>query len=234
MPEFSYDIVIPNYNRAHVIGDAVNSILSQNPLPQKIIIVDDASSDKSHKKISTIQKQSHLVHPLYLKNNKGVSHARNKDARLCVSKWILFLDSDDVLCSNAIKQISNLSFDDDTDVLAGNFHRIDIQGNIKDQESLWQGDNIQPLLMHKNILGPSWSFIKRELFQKIGGFQENLRTCEDWMFFLQALKHNAKFMYHPIAIAYYRTVSGDRLMNDTNQLNADEKIIQKFIKENFE
>lgn len=84
-------VVVPAYNRAEVIGRALESILSQKYLPTEIVVVDDGSSDGTADAVAQFGSMVRCVR----KTNGGVSSARNFGIEQSQSEWIAFLDSDD-------------------------------------------------------------------------------------------------------------------------------------------
>ena len=96
MPFFS--IIIPTYNRAHIIGNAVEAVLSQTFSDFELIISDDGSSDNTEEIITPLLKDARIK---YIKQiNKGVCAARNFGAQHAKGKYLVFLDSDDTINNN--------------------------------------------------------------------------------------------------------------------------------------
>lgn len=88
----SISVIITTYNRASVIGRAINSVLRQTLLPTEIIVVDDGSEDNTELVISE------FIHKIkYIRTtNQGISRSRNLGINKSTSDWICFLDSDDI------------------------------------------------------------------------------------------------------------------------------------------
>jgi len=84
-------VVIPTYNRARAVVEAVRSVLAQTQLPGEIIIVDDGSTDGTEEALRKLDAPISYV----AKENGGVSSARNAGIRAARGEWIAFLDSDD-------------------------------------------------------------------------------------------------------------------------------------------
>jgi len=89
-------VIIPCYNQAHFLKEAVDSVLAQTYTNWECIIVDDGSSDNT-KEISTTYAQHDSRIKYVYKTNGGLSSARNKGLESVNGKWIQFLDADDVL-----------------------------------------------------------------------------------------------------------------------------------------
>jgi glycosyltransferase involved in cell wall biosynthesis len=93
-------VIIPTFNRAHLINRAIQSVLSQTYRDFELIIIDDASNDgteETAKKIISSNKSFHDPQIIYIKNRvrKGGSAARNIGIKLAKGKYIAFLDDDD-------------------------------------------------------------------------------------------------------------------------------------------
>ena len=100
------DIILPNYNKEFFLEETINSILDQNYNNWQLLIIDDCSTDNSKTIIQKFSKNE-KIKIIYLKKNKGVSFTRNLGIRLSNSKYISFLDSDDLWTTNKLKDQIN-------------------------------------------------------------------------------------------------------------------------------
>jgi len=93
----SVSVIIPCYNCERTIMRAVNSIVQQTCLPKEIILVNDASTDKTKDVINNLQQEhgSNWIKVLTLDFNSGPSIARNEGINQAISEYIAFLDADD-------------------------------------------------------------------------------------------------------------------------------------------
>jgi len=100
--EVTFSVVIPTYNRAHIVGRALDSILNQGIDDLEIIVVDDFSTDNTKEFILT-----HYPQVCYVKQecNMGPSMARNRGILTSTRKWVVMLDDDDQLLPGALKRI---------------------------------------------------------------------------------------------------------------------------------
>ena len=87
-------VVIPTWNRAHLVCDAINSALNQRPGDVEVIVVDDASSDNTARLVSDTYGDS--IRLLRLSERSGAGAARNAGVALARGDFVAFLDSDDV------------------------------------------------------------------------------------------------------------------------------------------
>lgn len=181
------DVVIPTYNRAHVMKKAIESVLNQSYSNFILHIVDDGSTDETAEFL-----QEYSTHPkvkLYHQSNAGVSSARNLAAFNSKGEWISFLDSDDEwLPTKLEKQINFL-----TNHPACRFLH---------SEELWirNGVRVNPKLKHQKnndnifvrsldfcLISPSTVIIRRDLFVEHNGFNNNFVVCEDYDLWLKIL-----------------------------------------------
>lgn len=208
----AYDVVIPCYNRAHVVADALASVLGQGHAPSRIVLVDDGSTDASASVVRRLAAQHAHVHALVLPRNGGASGARNAGAALCSSPWIAFLDSDDVWLPGAATAL--LGDADLLDIVVGQFARVEDGAPAGPPECGWSGGEIGPALAGGGVIGPSWSIVRHSTIYAVGGFDPSFHNCNDWDFYTRAAAAGARFGRIDSLVAQYRTVSGGRLVDD--------------------
>jgi glycosyltransferase involved in cell wall biosynthesis len=103
MLDFRFSVVIPTYNRCDLIGRAIKSVLDQDWPDLDIVVVDDASTDRTGDVIPTVFPR---VRYFRQDRNRGQCEARNRGIREARWPWILFLDDDDVLLPGALSRIT--------------------------------------------------------------------------------------------------------------------------------
>ena len=110
MPKVS--VIIPTYNRAEYLPDAIDSVLAQTFRDFEVIIIDDGSTDNTREIIEKyIKRYPQIIRPFY-QMNSGASVARNKGIEEARGEYIAFLDSDDVWLSKKLeRQVSVLERD---------------------------------------------------------------------------------------------------------------------------
>jgi len=217
----AYDVVIPCHNRAHVVADALNSVLVQEPLPYRVILVDDGSTDGGAAVVRGLAARHDGVQALALPRNSGASNARNAGTALASADWVAYLDSDDCWLPGAAAALLARAAFGDVDVVVGHFARV-IDGEVwPDPECGWDGGCIREGLRSGGVVGPSWTLVRRELVYRAGGFDPSFRNCNDWDFFVRAAAAGARFGRIEALVAHYRTVAGDRLVADTGALEAN-------------
>jgi len=226
MNKLLVSIIIPTYNRAHLIGETLDSVLSQTYPNWECIIVDDGSTDDTETVvIKYVKKDTRFQFCKRGENFKpGGSGARNYGAELSNSKFLLFLDSDDLLEKNALKNRIRriINFNNCFDLLISNTGIF--KSKVGDSEFLWniykKSDTSLDLLkkflnndMPWHTNGVTWS---KDFFYKVGGWNESLKSWQDWDIHIKALLQN------PIIIA------GDDAPDNFYKIEGSNSIKDKF------
>jgi len=105
-----FSIVIPTFNRASTVGLAISSVQDQSLIDWEIIVVDDGSNDSTESKIQPFLADSRIQ--FFRQENMGVSTARNFGASKAAGKFLLFLDSDDELCTDFLNEAQSIILQD--------------------------------------------------------------------------------------------------------------------------
>ena len=96
------DIILPNYNSSEFVEKTIKSVINQNFRNWKLVIIDDNSNEKTKKIIRKYQKHKNIK-VIWLKKNKGPAYCRNLGISKSFSKYIAFLDSDDIWTRDKLK-----------------------------------------------------------------------------------------------------------------------------------
>ena len=210
------DIILPNYNKAEFLEEAINSVITQTYKNWHLYIIDDHSADNS---LEIINKFLNLknINIIKLKKNKGPSFCRNYGMRLSKSKYISFLDSDDSWFKDKLeKQIffmekNNLDFTytDYTPFFENKegkkFKKRTFLKNFFNFETFTKNSSINTTTM---II--SRSILTTHRFRKIA-------LCEDYLFKCQLMQSNRTAKKLNESLAFYRILdksrSGQRLRN---------------------
>jgi len=225
-------VIIPTYNRAHLIDKAINSVLSQTYQDYEIIIVDDASTDNTKEVVKdfTDSRISYIFHT----NNLDISAARNSGIKASQGKYIALLDSDDEWLPEKLdKQINKFEKESlKIGVIYTGSYYIDEKGNQirKVHVPIKEGYIYEDLLRAGGYLCLSSTLIKRECFKKVGLFDENLPPCEDLDMWIRIAKYY-KFSYIKDLLVATR-IHNNQITNDSEALIEGIKKIQvKYNKE---
>jgi len=179
----SVSVVIPTYNRVHLLERALDSVLGQTLAADEIIVVDDGSTDDTASTLKSLHPEVKLIQ----QDNLGVSAARNTGISAARHDWIALLDSDDVWHENKLKrQITALN--NAPEYLICHSDEIWIRNGVRVNQMNKHkkaGGHIFQHCLPLCAISPSAVMIHRSLFDEIGLFDENLPACEDYELWLR-------------------------------------------------
>ncbi len=179
----SVSVVIPTYNRVHLLERALDSVLRQTLAADEIIVVDDGSTDDTASTLKSLHPEVKLIQ----QDNLGVSAARNTGISAARHDWIALLDSDDVWHENKLeRQITALN--NAPEYLICHSDEIWIRNGVRVNQMNKHkkaGGHIFQHCLPLCAISPSAVMIHRSLFDEIGLFDENLPACEDYELWLR-------------------------------------------------
>src|SRR5260370_5228470 len=193
--------VIPVFNRAHVVGGAIESVLAQELPPAcslRIVVVDDGSSDDLSR---VLQRYGDEVTCIRHAHNAGASAARNTGIAAAADGFVAFLDSDDIWLAGKLKaQLEimrrNRWLASGTAFYLGRPGRREIVSPSYRTGALGLAD-----LVWGCFLGPGSTLIcARSVLDEVGSLDTSLRRLEDWDWLLRYVqKHQLGFLAEPLA-----------------------------------
>jgi glycosyltransferase involved in cell wall biosynthesis len=161
-PEVS--VIIPAYNAAAFINRCVDSVLAQTYKDYEIIIVDDGSTDDTPAIVDGIAAKNEAVHVVH-QENKGLAEARHSGIKASMGKYVLHLDSDDTLTSDAVEFLYGKCIENNLDIVYGAYNRIVNESNsyiVKHPfDGIIDGDNYLRYLLNLSCICASWGCITR-------------------------------------------------------------------------
>ncbi len=173
--------IITTYNRANFIGRAIESVLAQTYGDFELIIVDDGSSDNTGEIVKGFRDQ--CIKYIRHDKNLGGQAARNTGIREAKGRYISFLDDDDQWLSTKIeKQVQRMEQCSlNVGLIYVGAEIIDKDGNVIEyQYPKIRGDVQYNLLLGSFFGSVTKALIKKECFDKVGLFDESLKSCQDW------------------------------------------------------
>lgn len=174
-------VIIPTYNRADLVVEAVRSVLSQTYERIEIIVVDDGSTDSTGEMLSEYEDKIKYIY----QERSERSKARNEGVRRAEGDYIAFLDSDDIwLPLKVEKQVQVLNERPDVGLVYTGVQFIDLNGHPDDRKLCWdvpvRGEFYEDLMTHNVITGSlSGIMVRQECLDKVGLFDESMNICED-------------------------------------------------------
>lgn len=217
-------IIIPTYNRAHFIGETLDSVLEQTYMNWECIIVDDGSEDNSEDIINQYLIKDHRFKYYKRPENivKGPCSCRNYGFEKSNGELICWFDSDDLLLKNALEKRVNC-FKDDIDVVIGKAEFFDSESKvILFRNSIESTNLVQDYFTGKvtfYVSGPLWK--KKFLIEQGLSFDEKLSYLDDWDFNLRALYKKPNIIFLDEVVFLYRSHSFS-LSKQVNLINIKE------------
>lgn len=201
-------VIIPLYNKENYIATTLNSILSQTFTDFEIIIVNDGSNDNSP---NVVKSFNDCRIKLYEQANHGVSAARNKGISIAKGEYIAFIDADDKWAPNYLANMTSLA-EKYSDYSV--FCSAQIGRPIK---TLPNGISIiEDHCKFDYIFWTGCMLIKKEVFEKVGGFREGVQLGEDRDMWLRiACKYHTIYLNEELAYHPYETENNLTRIIDT-------------------
>jgi glycosyltransferase involved in cell wall biosynthesis len=208
-------VIIPTFNHAHFLAEAIASVVAQTRPADEIIVIDSGSSDDPAAVVARFPD----VRFIRLENRASASIARNIGLRSCTATHVIFLDADDRLLPRAIEVgIRHAAKHKDCAFVYGGFYQVFENTRTRGPDCyIAVQDNSYFELLKFNIIGMvATALFRRECLIEVGGFDEVLRNSQDYDIFLR-LAQRYRFASHPTIIAEYRW-HGENASNDPLQM----------------
>lgn len=182
MPKVS--VVIPTYNRAHLLQECIGSVLVQSFQDFEIIIIDDGSTDNTKEVVDSFKNP--YIRYLY-QRNQGVSIARNTGIHASLGEYIAFLDSDDTMLKMALeKRVEILDRYPEAAFSYGQIYFVDENGRILQLEPrskasyIREGiEELREVLTFGHHFNTSTVMVRRSCLCEVGGFNPAFICCQD-------------------------------------------------------
>ncbi len=199
---YNVSIIIPMYNSENSIRSTIDSIVNQTVYNniKEIIVINDGSTDGSRKVVESLKEGNDKI-KLINKTNNGVSSARNMGMKVSSGNWIAFCDADDTWVETKLeRQINVLNKNPEIDFLGSQWINNNPRIFFKSIKKLYKASLKDICITF--FPQPSTVIMKREIFDKIGGFDENQRYAEEGSYFFKICE-NYNYYYLPELLIQY-------------------------------
>lgn len=224
-PNPTASIVIPNYNHAQYVGDAIRSVLDQTCHDHEIIVVDDGSQDNSR---DVIEGFCGRVRAIY-QHNQGLSAARNTGIRAAQGRYVGVLDADDTYEPEFISTLSSiLENRPDADGIYCGYRFVDHLNNPLPQIEARElpPERLFQALVDGNFLVPEAMFVRKACYDKVGGFDTSLRALEDLDMWLR-ITRQFKIICTTKVLTRHRVLPGSMSTDPTRQFENRLHVVDK-------
>ena len=191
MPKIS--IIIPNYNNEKYLNRCIDSAINQIYKETEIICVDDKSTDNSVSILTKYAKLDDRIKLILLKENAGVSNARNEALKACTGDYVCFLDSDDYIEPNFCTELYKSIITKNSDIACGGHIKVNALNKRiskwlpKKELSVFPEKDIYEFTKHRNV---TQKLFKTNIIKDHNlTFNKDLNYMEDALFLVNYLKY---------------------------------------------
>ncbi|HEY2596255.1 MAG TPA: glycosyltransferase, partial [Chloroflexota bacterium] len=224
-PRVSVAVVIPTFNHAHFLGEALASVAAQTTPAAEVIVVDDGSTDDPGAVVDRFAGVQLICQP-----NGGLSAARNTGLRAAHSEAVVFIDADDLLTPSAIEAgLACLARHPGAAFVYGAHRRVD-SGGAPLGPVKFESIDADPFagFLRGNCVGMHASVLyDRARLVAAGGFDETLGCCEDYDVYLRLARAHP-IAAHPRLVADYRWHGSNMSRNSVMMLEGARKVTNRF------
>ena len=239
---YLFSVVIPTYNRAHLILNTLDSVRNQTYCNYELIIIDDGSSDNTAKVVKNYISDNELKNwYYYYKINEERAAARNYGVQKSRGTFVTFLDSDDMFYPDHLSLASSFVSDNKDVKVFHSAYEFRNQKNVLIRKVNYpKNGSLNEAVLKGNIISCFGMFLKSDVLRDLK-FKESkeLSGSEDWLLWLEV---SARYK-----IYFQSQISGCMIQHDersvlsfnevklltrtnliVNYLNDDEKFVQKY------
>jgi glycosyltransferase involved in cell wall biosynthesis len=234
-------VIVPTYNYARFLPDALESLRSQTYGDWECIVVDDGSTDATRAVVATAMANDGRVRYVH-QPNRGASAARNRGIAESVGDYIQFLDADDVLpCTKLEAQIRLMETDPSIGIVYSDTRYFQdsatkllsylVPGprpsSTPDERS---SDPLLRALIRHNIMAVEGPLIRRSALMTVGPFEVDLVRMEDWQYWLRCALAGIRFVADSDAETAVRVrVHGDSTTRNLLAMHASELGVRRWL-----
>ncbi len=207
-------MIVPVFNAQHTIGQALESVFAQTFNGVEIVVVDDGSGDETSHILEGYGSRIRMVR----QGNRGAAAARNTGASVARGNYLAFLDADDTWAPDKLRRSYEALERNPAAVLVFSAFRRILADGGSDSYIFSGSPTMREMLERRSEILPSTVVMRREVFERCGGFCEQFfpNCFEDPYLWILAREHG-EFIYIPDCLATYRMrdrkISGSYLRN---------------------
>lgn len=224
MPAPKVTILIPSYNQAAYIEQAIRSVLDQDYPALEVFVLDGASTDGSRE---AIQRYAHRLSGFVSEPDQGQSSALNKGLRLCTGEIWGWLNTDDAYLPGAIREaVRWLAEHPAVDIVYGDCRTIDAAGHILGRSASNEFD-ARSLLIGECRIPTGSTFLRRSVIERVGRFDESLHYVMDIDYWFRAFPTCA-IAHAPLEWSLYRLHSDAKTWDRRQSLKRAEEFTRVY------
>lgn len=216
-------VVIPCFNQAHFLGEAIESVLAQTYPHVEVVVVDDGSTDNTAAVVERYPSVRYIR-----QSNQGVSEARNTGLRITNGDYLVFLDADDRLVRDALKTgVDYLTSNQEIAFVSGHYNLVAADGKLLGEPAVpcVENGHFEALLRGCYIHLPASAIFRRSLFEHVGGFSPSVGPCADHDLYLRVARAFPIACHHSV-VADYRFHSASMSRKPDEMLRAAARVLE--------
>jgi glycosyltransferase involved in cell wall biosynthesis len=209
-------VVIPCYNHARFLREAILSALDQTYPSIEIIVVNDGSTDDPQRVVAEFPMVRYIV-----QENRGLALARNAGLAHCRGDLVVFLDADDRLLPGAIEAGARMLASNPSVGFAVGYSRLISREGVPrptTNQPVSAGEDAYAALLRRNtIRNPATVVFRRQLVAAVGGFASGVDACADYDLYLR-ISRDYPVVFHDTVVADYRSHGANMSNNSARML----------------
>jgi glycosyltransferase involved in cell wall biosynthesis len=196
-------VVIPCYNQAHFLGEAIESVFSQSYRRFEVIVVDDGSTDETSEVAVRYGEEGVR---LIRQENRGLARARNRGLEGAKGEYVVFLDADDRLLPRALEAgLECFEAHPECALVAGHSRFMDADGFIRAEPRPPRpigSDLFLALLERRYFVIPGAVMYRCAVIESVGAFDTSLGAAEDYDLYFRIAKTFPVYWHHEVVLEY--------------------------------
>jgi glycosyltransferase involved in cell wall biosynthesis len=229
-------VIIPSYNYAHFIGQAIECLQSQTYAQWECLIIDDGSTDETAEVVSRYSARDRRI-KYHKQPNQGLAASRNAGLKLYTGSYVQFLDADDLLEERKFElQVEYLEGRPEVDIVYSGVRYFSTERMDERLLSMWgedgpwmpgvsgAGGEVLKALTRSNIMVVNAPLLRKRLVDEVGAFDGRLKGSEDWGYWVRCAVAGARFEYRDLdgtralVRAHTSSMSRDRWLMESRRL----------------
>ncbi|MEG4576286.1 glycosyltransferase [Microcoleus sp. N3A4] len=220
-------VIIPAYNCERYISRAVESAVNQTYQDWEIIVIDDGSTDSTSRVLDAYRDVIQYVY----QENQGAAIARNRACELAKGEFLAFLDADDFFLPEKLaKQIACFEADPSLGMVQNGWLMVDETGKDICAAMPWEAApnlDLETFVVYKNVR-PSAMMLRREWWERLGGFDHRFPPTEDLDFALRLGLKGCKCVWLKEILTCYRQHDKNLMSGGPKVMTSMETVMEQF------
>lgn len=214
-----FSVIIATYNRSLLLKRCLNSLVDQTFKDFEVVLCDDGSTEDILS-VCNKYKNKLLINYIRIENSGAPAKPRNTAVSLAKYDWLAFLDSDDWWHSFKLEQVYNIIKNDNYDVIYHKLQEINKDGNkLRIFGNSIKKPQFRNMLIYGNQIPLSGLTLRKRLFFKINGFNEDFKSNEDFELLLRISMETNSFYFLNDVYGYYWV--GDNIISKPSEKLVD-------------